>query len=310
MIIDAHVHICPEFCGYIAAGDDPRNLTLGQDKVGNTALEVIPTVRKKQTAFTPEMLIAHMDCAGVDKAVILQGPFYGELNDYVAGAVYDYPNRLAGMACYDPWSCNANSYFEEQIAGMNFTGLKLECSVSSGYCGIHPDAKLDDTTLAWLWKSLEQSGMVLILDLGAPGTISYQTRAVRQIAQRHANLKIVIAHLAQPSPAVEANPELWRLWKEQIELGKLPNVWFDTASLPAYVSYERYPYPTINKYLHHVIDRIGAEKVMWGTDIPGLLTHATYPQLVVLAGLHTVFLSAPEQKMILGGNALKLFFNR
>jgi predicted TIM-barrel fold metal-dependent hydrolase len=308
MIIDAHVHICPEFRGYIADGDT-RSFPYGLNKTGNTAQQVMPTLRKAKTAFTPDMLMSHMDWAGVDKAVILQGPFYGELNEYVSSAVGAYPDRLAGVACMDPWDHNAKTIYEEQIAGGSFVGLKLECSVSTGYCGIHPDAKLDDTMLAWLWNSLEQRRMVLVLDLGAPGTISYQTRAVRRIAQNHANLKIVIAHLAQPSPVVEADHDLWRLWEEQIDLGRLPNIWFDTASLPAYVSHEKYPYPTVMKYLRHAVDRIGAEKILWGTDIPGLLRHATYPQHVMLAELHAGFLSAREQKKILGENALELFFN-
>jgi predicted TIM-barrel fold metal-dependent hydrolase len=46
---------------------------------------------------------------------------------------------------------------------------------------------------------------------------------------------------------------------------------------------------------------------MWGTDVPGLLSHATYPQLVKLARLHTQFLSTDEQAKVLGGTAMQVY---
>jgi predicted TIM-barrel fold metal-dependent hydrolase len=171
----------------------------------------------------------------------------------------------------------------------------------------NPDATLDMSQIGWLWDELEKRKMVLAIDLGAVGSRSYQTGALRGIAREHPGLKIVISHLGQPSPAVEGDPGLWHLWQEQIELGKLPNVWFDTASLPSYVPDEAYPYPGVGRYTRKAIDRIGPAKVMWGTDIPGMLLHATYPQLVELGGLHTQFLSPPERAMVLGGNAMQVY---
>ena len=56
------------------------------------------------------------------------------------------------------------------------------------------------------------------------------------------------------------------------------------------------------------IDRFGPSKLMWGTDVPGLLSQATYTQLVKLAELHTHFLSADEQAMVLGGTALQVYW--
>jgi len=161
--------------------------------------------------------------------------------------------------------------------------------------------------VAWLWDELAQRRWVLVLDLGAVGSRSYQTGAVRAIAEAHPDLKIVIAHLAQPTPAAEADPRLWCLWLEQIELGQLPNVWFDMASLPAYLSNEGYPFPSAERYLRLAVDRIGPARVMWGSDLPGLLAHATYLQLVKLARLHTQFLSPHEQAMVLGGNASQVY---
>ena len=305
MIIDAHSHIFPEVRGATGAGPS-RGLGYGRIAVGNEETQLLPPYNET-TVFTPEMLIANMDWAGVDKAVLLQGPFYGECNSYVLEALNRYPDRLVGAAYFDPWGMNNRQEFEILTASSSFRVVKLECSEATGLCGLHPNARLDMPNIAWLWDALERRGLVLTLDLGAIGSRSYQTDAVRAIAQGHPDLRIVIAHLGQPNPLAEAEVERWGLWLEQIDLGGLSNVWFDTAALPAYLPDEDFPYPTAEQYLHLAAERIGPSKILWGTDLPGLLRHLNYPQLVKLAKLHTQSLSHDEQAMILGKNAMRVY---
>jgi predicted TIM-barrel fold metal-dependent hydrolase len=113
--------------------------------------------------------------------------------------------------------------------------------------------------------------------------------------------------LGQPTVQAEKDPALWAQWQEQIELGLLSNVWFDSAALIAYLPHEEYPYPTAARYLRLAIERIGAEHIMWGTDQPGTLTHLTYRQYAALAKKHLAFLSAREQALVLGENALQVY---
>ena len=149
--------------------------------------------------------------------------------------------------------------------------------------------------------------MVLVMDLGAVGSASYQTRSVRAIAERHSGLKIVVCHLGQPNPNAEADPRLWKFWEEQIDLGRMPNVWFDTAALPAYLEKEGYPYPSAARYLRIAMERIGPARLLWGSDMPGLLAHATYAQLLDVVRAHTDFLSADDRSLVLGKNAAAVF---
>ncbi len=258
-------------------------------------------------AYSPEQLLANLDWGGVERAVLLQGPMYGECNQYAIEALRRYPERLACAAYFDPWLAESRQTFETTLASPGFCAVKLECSVPSGLCGIHPEAQLGDPDLDWLWQELESRGLVLVLDLGGIGSRSYQTEAVRNIAVRHPHLRIVIAHLGQPRPEAESQPEKWKLWEEQVDLGLLHNLWFDCASLIAFVQEEGYPFPSVERYLRLAVDRIGAHKVMWGTDQPGTLLHATYRQYVDLAKNHTAFLSPREQAQILGETALHVY---
>ena len=309
MLVDAHSHIFPRIHGLNAAGPT-RGLGYGRAMVGPEERQVTPPFGKG-LSYTPETLLANLDWAGVDRAVLLQGPFYGECDDYVLDALQRYGDKLVGAAYFDPWMEDSRSAFDElfEKGGMEagFRALKLECSVPTGLCGIHPQARLDAPDLAWLWRELERREQVLVLDLGGVGSRSYQTAAVRAIAERHPQLKLVVAHLGQPSPAAEADADLWRQWQEQIDLGRLPNVWFDCASLVAYVHEEGYPFPTVERYLRLAIERIGAHKIMWGSDQPGTLVHATYRQYAALAKLHTRFLGTRNQALVLGENALEVY---
>ncbi len=298
MIVDAHAHIFPVVDGRVGQGAT-SGLGYGRIAVGEETRQLLPPYNA-ETIFTPEMLVANMDWAGVDLAVLLQGPFYGSCNQYVLEALEKYPDRLRGTAYFDPWASDSQVRFQMIAARTGFCGIKLECSVATGFCGIYPQARLDAPELNWLWKALEKRNWVLTLDLGAVGSRSYQTEAVRRIAEQHPGLKVVIVHLGQPRPEAEAKPSLWRLWLEQIELGRLPNVWFDTSALPAYLPDESYPFPTAGRYLRTVLERIGPARIMWGTDQPGLLSRASYPQLVDMARSQTDFLTVREQTIGIG----------
>lgn len=305
MIVDVHAHIYPEVRGKTGAGPT-QGLAYGRVTVGDKQIWALPPFCEK-TVFSAEALIAQMDFAGVDKAFLLQGSFYGECNDYIMAAVRRYPSRLGAAAYFDPWEKNPRRHYDAIISRGGFKAVKLECSVSTGFCGLYPDARLDDLDLEWLWGSLEKQGLVLVLDLGEVASKSYQTEGVKSVAGKHPDLKIVIAHLAQPNPNVMAQSKLFELWKKQIDLGKMPNVWFDNAALPAYLPGEEYPFPTSFEYMKMVIDRIGPAKVMWGTDIPGLLLQASYPELLSIGRKQIAFLVPKEQEMIFGGNALEVF---
>ena len=314
MIIDAHAHIFPSVNGLNGAGPT-LGRGLGRITIGGRPPQQLLPPLSTHLEHTPEMLIAHMDWLGVDKAVLLQGPFYGECNAYVAAAAARYPERLIAAAYFDPWAEDIRTTFEQTLSDPVFRAVKLECSVATGLFGIHPQASLDEPELAWLWDELEQRGRVLTLDLGAIGSRSYQTAAVRAIAETHPVLRVVVAHLGQPRPEIDTDERQRALWQEQLELGRLPNLWFDCAALPAYAyptagagsAAEGFPFASVARYLVQAVDRIGPTKIMWGTDLPSLFAHATYRQLLDFARRPLSGLPPADLDLILGGNALSVY---
>lgn len=306
MIIDAHAHIFPAVKGKTADGLT-RSIGYGRVLAGDRMIQLMPPFCI-DTQHTPEMLIAQMDFAGVDGAVLLQGPFYGECNSYAVKAVKKFPHRFSAMAYFDPWSQNPFRHFQSICRAGIFRGVKIEFSVPTGFSGIYKGITLDSDELEWLWEELEKRKMVLTLDLGAIGSPSYRTEDVKRIAERHPRLKIVIAHLGQPVPALDTDPDLYDMWETQLKLAKMPNIWFDTASLTAYFQEEGYPFESARKYFIKALEMAGSEKIMFGSDIPGTTVHATYYQQKQMVELFVECLDWHERKKILGENALKVYF--
>ena len=84
-MIDAHSHVLPNVNGHV--GDGPtRGIGHGRIKIGDTIISVMPDYGDT-TCFTAAMSVAELDAAGIEQTVLLQGPFWGECNDFAAAAV-------------------------------------------------------------------------------------------------------------------------------------------------------------------------------------------------------------------------------
>lgn len=286
-MIDAHVHIFPALRPYSPDGA-PRN--------GGRSL-----------VYPCEQMIADMEANGISSAVILAGPVYGDWNSYALEAMQAYKERfLAAAAFFDPWRADAKAWYQRDISEV-FKGVKLECSCSGGLFSLHQGCSLDDEIVLWLCRQMEQRGQTLVLDLGKPGTRSYQTGAVVSIAKKYPDLKIVLCHMGQPGNHIEASPEQKQAWREQVSVAKLDNVWLDFAAIPCMMTDVPLPVPQVSQYLEQALDLVGVRKLMWGSDVPWLSREANYGQIVELARLHTAFLSEGERHLLLHGNAETLW---
>jgi predicted TIM-barrel fold metal-dependent hydrolase len=309
MIIDAHVHIVDVVHGRTKSGPT-KSLDYGKISWGRKELRLL-TPCSNPTAFSAETLIAHLDWAGVDKAVVLQGGFYGDKNAYVADAVARWPDRLVGAGYVDPCAPDVEVAFRRCIDDYGFSILKFELSVATGLVGLYPDLRIDGDELNWIWSEAERRNILLVLDLGAVGAASYQTEGLRSVLDRHRSLRVVIAHLAQPPIDRAEDESLDALWQEQVALGLRSNVWFDLSSLPGYAAtIEDFPFPTARCYVERAVAMVGADKLLWGSDVPGVLPIATYTQLQAFIARHCEFLSEAERKKILGENAEAVYFSR
>ncbi|MCY4020757.1 MAG: amidohydrolase family protein [Chloroflexi bacterium] len=308
MIIDAHAHIMLGVKGQTATGAT-TSLSWGRVRWGDDTIQLLPPYCEA-TSFSAETLLAQMDWAGVERAVLLQGPFYGEANAYVASAVKRWPDRFTGAFAPDPRQRDVREQFKQCVDEYGLRVLKFELTEATGLTGRYPDLDIDSAAFQWLYEEAEKRKLVVTFDLGKAGSASYQTDNVAAVARRNPALNIVIAHLGQPPIATPDDDALNEAWTDQILLGRLPNVFFDTSALPAYApDYDEYPYVQAQGYIRRAVELIGADKIMWGTDVPGLLTSGSYRQLLNMIRVHCDFLSAEQKAQILGANAARVYWS-
>lgn len=188
---------------------------------------------------TPEELLALMDEAGIEKAVVTTyadepGPVDGasRLREYVDA----HPDRFIGFPRMDPrWGDEAIDTFERAIRGWGMGGLKL-----------HPVSNLsrpsDEVTLELMDKAAALDVPVLVHSGDA------RVCTPRQIGDAAARTDAIIL-MGHCGGFFDANAAV------------------DVAAAHDNVVLESsaFPYPSV---LQEAVDTLGAEKVVYGSDMP------------------------------------------
>lgn len=276
MRIDAHTHV---FAPEVVSG---RERLFTRDPYFRRLYES-PRVR----LATAEQLIAELDAAGFDRAVVCGWGWTDhalcvEQNDYLVDAVKRYPDRLVGFAAIQPTAGPAAVREVERIAKAGLRGVGELMPHGQGF-------QLDqEPVIAPVAEACQALGLPLLTHTSEPvghlypgkGDVTIQT--VLHLATSFPELKIVCGHWGGGLPFYELMPEVRAAAR---------NVWYDTAASP--FLYEPRIYAA-------AMVLVGAQKVLFGSDFPLLRIKRCVSQ-VVGAGLADEDVSA-----ILGGNAARL----
>ena len=303
MIIDAHVHSFDRLMGYTGKGE-VVSAGFGKMRYGTGEEQHLTPPSLVDTAFPGEVVVEYMDWIGVDKAVLLQGNLYGFHNDYVASLLHRWPDRFVGCAYVDPMLDESMKVLRYALEDLGLKGLKLELSQLTG---VHPEMKLDAPSLQEFWKCFATYEVPLILDLGPMGGRGYQLDELVRVLSSYPNIHpVVICHLGGIRQTVESDPQAQNLWQKFLSVSRDYGFYADIASL-SFAFGEEYPCPTAQRYIERAASVLGAEKLLWGSDIPGMLSRLTYHQMLDMVREHCTFLSASEKELVLGENVLKVY---
>jgi hypothetical protein len=250
-ILDAHVHLyAPE------AAADPAGWGNSRGEPGWVAC-VAPVGRRSiQGWSTPEALIAHMDEAGV-AACILQGWYWQrqetcELqNAWYREWVARYPGRLIAFASVQPAAGRRALVCLERSLDAGMRGIGELLPQAQGYT-------LDDPWFLKVVEVAEARRLPITLhatdpEAGAAAGPATPLGPLVGLARDHPKATFILAHLGgglafRGLPGGEPLPE---------------NLYFDTAAAP--LLYDTGVY-------RRAVDRVGAERILYGSDYP-LLVH-------------------------------------
>ena len=112
----------------------------------------------------PDYVVAQMDYAGVDRAVIQHDRTWGNLDDYLADAVKRYPDRLVALAQVEEWRGGEPDQIDRvrrQVEELGFSGLYFS---TIGF--FHADFRthVNDPGLDPLWDLVGELGVPIILE--------------------------------------------------------------------------------------------------------------------------------------------------
>ncbi|MGD2186807.1 MAG: amidohydrolase family protein [Desulfobacterales bacterium] len=278
MIIDAHTHIFPE------------EIRKNREKYFSDE----PAFKKLYQSFKSRLIgaqemLAAMDENRLNAAVIFGFPWknprhYQRHNDYIRDVVDRFPDRFIGLGCFDPLSKGAEEEARRCLQKSGLSGIGELAFYQSG---------IDNSALARLEPVMEicrERNLPVLIHTNEPIGHSYPGKTpntlaqIYQLIQTYAQNKIVLAHWG-------GGLFFFSLLKKDIKQS-LTHVYFDTAASPYLYDAEVY---------RVAIDRVGAGKILFGSDFP-LLPPTRYFDEMKAAGL-----SEEEMQLICGGNAAKLF---
>ena len=229
---------------------------------------------------TPEMLLDLMRKNGVEKTVIIQVRHYMFDNSYLASVLKQYRQYFHGVARVDPEDSAAPDHLSK-LTAQGFRGIRL--SPGAGPAGDWIQSKL----MPPLWKRCS--------DLKVPMTILAPVSRmpdIGKLADNYPELTIVIDHMADCP--IDQPQELEKL----IALKRNPKV-FVKISHTWQISKQSYPWLDAQAYVKRLYDAFGPQRLMWGTDWPVSLPHATYEQTLRVVRDDMPFLNDDDKSWIL-----------
>jgi predicted TIM-barrel fold metal-dependent hydrolase len=229
---------------------------------------------------TPEMLLELMKANGVEKTVIIQVRHYMYDNSYLLSVLKQYPQFFQGVARVDPLSSGSPDHLSK-LTEEGFRGVRLSPGGDASGDWIKGDL------MPPLWKRCEQQKVPMTVL--APVT---RMPDVGALADRCPDLTVVIDHMADCP--VDRPDELQKL----IALKRHPKL-FVKISHGWSLSKQSYPWPDAQEQVKRLHQAFGPQRLMWGTDWPVCLPHATYEQTLRLVRDEMKFLNDEDKSWIL-----------
>ncbi len=237
-----------------------------------------------------DMLLAEMDRAGVDRALLVPPSLDGDRNDLCLAAAAAHPDRFAVMGRLLLDKPGAIARLAEMKRQKHMLGVRLT---------FHRDNDrplLTNGKADWFWPAAEKLDMPVMLH--APERLPQ----VGEIAARHPQLRLIVDHMgfARETMDAHATEAATRL----LQLARYPNVSVKVSAAPCYSS-EPYPFRNLHEPIRRIIGGFGPKRSFWGSDFSRLPHGVSYRQAITMFTEEFDFLSGEDLALVMGKAALE-----
>lgn len=251
---------------------------------------------------TEERLLEHMDQNGVDKAILIGNPYYGFFNEVTKACCQHHPERFQGVALVD---VRKGAAAAKELEGLYQEGTLFGMAIESAstFAGM-PDARMLSPLTEPVWEVIGAYQQPVFLHMFRHEDLV----DLAELSARYPDCRFICCHLGADAchgktAAKESFSYLLNLAKQR------DNILFDTSSLPDYYV-QQYPFTESCGVIEYVWNQMGAERLLWGTDYPGMLNYARYDQLMDIVRKDCKSIPPREIDLIMGQNAYDVFWNK
>ena len=268
----------------------------------------------EEMEWTPERIVANMDAVGVDVGVLQAG--YMEINycrQYFHECVQKYPGRFVSTVAIDYDTRRDDAYLRTELGKLRNAVREMD---ARGAFQAYPKVGLpiDEERFDPFWRTFCEFDIPHILLTGFEPKQQYLDSLSRleRVLKKFPDLRIVIGHLGG-NVRHPSHPEFTNTPEELMPVLRHKHTYFEVGYVLAHENYDiwgadyEYPYPKHEAVIRRVYEEIGADRLLWGSDMPNNERSCTYRQILDLVRLHCNFLSPAEKQKVLCTNAADLF---
>jgi predicted TIM-barrel fold metal-dependent hydrolase len=270
-----------------------------------------PTLTDMSTS--PELMIAQMDFVGVERAVLQHDRIYGRLDTYLSDCVRKFPGRFVALAQVDEWRAGEPDQVERlrrQVRDLGFRGLYFS---TGGFFHDDFSSNVNDAGLEPLWKAVGELGIPIHWYAGELRSDT-QAAYLRELGElltwtrNHPGIPCVLTHGLNHISILKDRPERFDTPAEALDLLARPEWHVELMLHLMNADFEFPPYnPEIHQVIRRLVDAVGSESLVWGSDMPACERTTTYRQSMTLFETQCDFLTDADRAAILGGNLARLY---
>jgi L-fuconolactonase len=237
-----------------------------------------------------EELLAEMDKAGVDRAVLVPPSWEGDRNDLANDAATTDPDRFATMGRFDPDAPDARETIKDWKKQPGMLGMRFT---------FHTPVlrqPLLDGKFDWVWGEMEK--------LGIPAMVLFHHEYMHladKVAERYPGLRLVLDHLGLKSAKDVREAQNFATLDNVLALAKRPNVAAKATAMPCYADDKIYPFKSLHPQIKRVFDAFGPKRTFWGTDWSRL--PCSYRQGVTMFTEELPWLKGEDLEWVMGRGA-------
>jgi L-fuconolactonase len=227
--------------------------------------------------YTHADLVADMDRASVDEAVVVTTPLYGRgprANEYTMRAIEAHPDRLwgVGLCEYFGDAETVRESVRRVLGNERMLGLRFHACLAYAEHPTELDRHAewildDDLEPAWEVAAATDSAVFVFPK-------AEQLAMVATLADRHPDVTVVVDHMAFPDETTAPDESPWTDFEAVAERS---NVAVKVSSLPRSAE-SAWPYPDLHGYVRRLVEWFGPERCMLGSDYPWMDDWAGYEE--------------------------------